>query len=361
MKIKEFESLRGLMALVVVIHHWLSFMGISKGDLSKPLQLLTHGGYAVEIFIILSGFVIFYTLDNRSSTYLAFIRQRFFRLFPLYLFCLIISVFLIDFSIEVLNSFPWESMDNSDRLEKFNALQDAFYVYFISHILMLHGLLDSYFAWSSFVFLSPMWSLSLEWQFYLLAPMLFYFFTKATTVAFAAIITSILIGMAFNFGGKAWFFSYFSQFFVGMFSFFIWKYRLYIYNHQHINGKFILPFILGFIWLSTMHVPYAVWFIVLSAVLYNYSSDEEGYVETLISKALSLSFLLKLGEISYSVYLTHVLIAYPLFYILLSLGLDQNELVIFSLPLFVLLTVGVSYFTHRYIELPFCRLGRMKR
>ncbi|MST94839.1 MAG: acyltransferase, partial [Pedosphaera sp.] len=47
-----------------------------------------RAGMAVDIFLILSGFVIFNLLD-RGETYGVFITRRFFRLFPAFLLSLV--------------------------------------------------------------------------------------------------------------------------------------------------------------------------------------------------------------------------------------------------------------------------------
>lgn len=49
-------------------------------------------GYAVDVFIILSGFVIFYLLDHQHLSYRVFICRRFFRLAPLFFLVVLIAI-----------------------------------------------------------------------------------------------------------------------------------------------------------------------------------------------------------------------------------------------------------------------------
>jgi len=87
--IKIFDSLRGLMAFWVVLAH--TFMTFDL-FLPKSLGKVLNVAYAVEVFIILSGFVIFLLLDKKHESYRHFITRRFFRLFPVYWVLLIIAV-----------------------------------------------------------------------------------------------------------------------------------------------------------------------------------------------------------------------------------------------------------------------------
>ncbi len=84
-RIRAFESLRGLLALWVVAYHAALTAGMHAESWRFPLNLLGKGEYAVDIFIILSGFVIFALLDNSRETYGVFLIRRAFRLYPIYL------------------------------------------------------------------------------------------------------------------------------------------------------------------------------------------------------------------------------------------------------------------------------------
>ncbi|MGV3612890.1 MAG: acyltransferase family protein [Fluviicola sp.] len=93
------ESLRALAALMVLVFHFLSFTGVD-GFLIENAQLRESskfGAQGVELFYIISGFVIYYSLSNTnpvSYNYLKYIGKRFARIFPpflgtLFLICVI--------------------------------------------------------------------------------------------------------------------------------------------------------------------------------------------------------------------------------------------------------------------------------
>jgi peptidoglycan/LPS O-acetylase OafA/YrhL len=87
-KIGALEGLRGLMAWWVVLGH----LSVSF-DWSLPL--VDNNTLAVDVFIVLSGFVIARLIDRKAEGYAPFITRRAFRLFPLYLVVLAVSVSLL--------------------------------------------------------------------------------------------------------------------------------------------------------------------------------------------------------------------------------------------------------------------------
>src|SRR4026209_1050430 len=85
--IKEFDGLRGLLAMWVFATHILEL-----GPYASAAALI-RAHLAVDIFIILSGFVIFHLLST-GEDYRAFITRRWFRLFPVFAVCFLIALAL---------------------------------------------------------------------------------------------------------------------------------------------------------------------------------------------------------------------------------------------------------------------------
>ena len=105
--IAELDALRGLMSLWVVLGHALHAVGFPGGDPLWVKPFLANG-LAVDVFIILSGFVVTRLLDEKRESYGVYITRRFFRLFPAYVACLLLSVFMLDLVVEALSAsrFP---------------------------------------------------------------------------------------------------------------------------------------------------------------------------------------------------------------------------------------------------------------
>jgi peptidoglycan/LPS O-acetylase OafA/YrhL len=82
-RVSELDALRGLAALGVVLFHYTTFYQQEQGHL-QPLGFgFPAGNYGVHLFFLISGFVIFMTLE-RTRTAMDFVASRFSRLFPAY-------------------------------------------------------------------------------------------------------------------------------------------------------------------------------------------------------------------------------------------------------------------------------------
>ena len=96
-RLLEIDALRGLAALWVVVFHFTFGVGFVwlRGDPSAaarvaPFAFNTQGLLAVDLFFMISGFVIFMTLE-RSASVMDFAVSRFSRLFPAYWVCLALT------------------------------------------------------------------------------------------------------------------------------------------------------------------------------------------------------------------------------------------------------------------------------
>lgn len=82
-RVIELDALRGLAALAVVAYHYTTFYGQMVGH-REPLPFgFAAGNYGVHLFFLISGYVIFMTLE-RTRTALDFVVSRFSRLYPAY-------------------------------------------------------------------------------------------------------------------------------------------------------------------------------------------------------------------------------------------------------------------------------------
>lgn len=100
------DALRGLAALVVVLHHnlisrpeyWASYTGPSRsGNISAPLHLLWDGHEAVIVFFVLSGFVLSLPFWHGSEVkYLPFVLKRVFRLYPAYFVAVALGILALE-------------------------------------------------------------------------------------------------------------------------------------------------------------------------------------------------------------------------------------------------------------------------
>jgi len=89
----NFDILRLTLSVLVFFAHWNI---LTSQELANPLFHLS--GFTVDMFFIVSGFLIFWSFDadqNKKHFYI----KRFFRIFPLYAFLILLqTLFFIGFS-----------------------------------------------------------------------------------------------------------------------------------------------------------------------------------------------------------------------------------------------------------------------
>ncbi|QEL13819.1 acyltransferase [Limnoglobus roseus] len=164
------------MSLWVVVAHMLSWCGWVGLKFPWPLDRLwpefIYSQPAVEAFIILSGFAISSLLTKRPS-YRAFILGRVFRLYPVYLVCLAVTIMATFVTPGVLARLSWRESGYVHLLEEISRYErENLSAHVIAHLTLLHGTLpQSILPGSTTAILPPAWSLSLEWQYYLVAPL----------------------------------------------------------------------------------------------------------------------------------------------------------------------------------------------
>lgn len=99
-RLKELDILRGFAALNVVLYHYTSrFRDIYQHNYPEKYDWL-YGHYGVELFFVISGFVIFMTLHHVKNVK-EFAFKRFIRLFPTYWICLTLTLIIL-----YLTGFP---------------------------------------------------------------------------------------------------------------------------------------------------------------------------------------------------------------------------------------------------------------
>jgi peptidoglycan/LPS O-acetylase OafA/YrhL len=84
-RLQHLDALRGIAACAVMIYHYTTRYEEHFGAVEGLLFRFPYGGLGVELFFIISGFVIFLTLE-RTGSVAEFGYKRFTRLYPAYWF-----------------------------------------------------------------------------------------------------------------------------------------------------------------------------------------------------------------------------------------------------------------------------------
>jgi peptidoglycan/LPS O-acetylase OafA/YrhL len=159
---------RLFLAVLVVLHH--------------GLRIFPVGTFAVYAFFILSGYWVsrmwneFYI--KKDNAFLLFMYSRVFRLYPLYLLCTAIMLLVSKFII--LDHY------HIHLTPKLGIKEYGF----MSLLLPLNLL--------NFKLLNPAWSLAVEMQFYILAPLIMFLIRKMNITFFFVIILLVSAYFTFN-------------------------------------------------------------------------------------------------------------------------------------------------------------------
>lgn len=308
------DGLRGLMAWWVVAGH----IGHTFGS-ENPV--LAGNGLAVDVFIILSGFVIAKLIEEQREDYATFITRRALRLFPLYLAVLLASALLLPVFHEAVTAFP-DNARNAARASHAGEAMANLPLHLAAHIPLLQGIVPGFvLEHSPYTIVGQAWSVSLEWQFYLVAPLVMGALATrryALLAAFCAVLIALSLHM-----GPAFLGSKLALFAVGIGS----------YRYPRLL-LLAVPLALGADGIAVI-VPLAIWAAALPVA------------NSALMGAAPLRYL---GDRSYSVYLVHML---PLY---VGGWFTQDALALSAIVVFG--TLALSHFTYRYIELPGIALGK---
>lgn len=148
MRLKELDALRGIAALNVLAFHYSYKFQEEYGAFSSQAINWRYGYYGVELFFIISGFVIFMSLQNAKSLS-EFSIKRIIRLYPAYWACLIITYFAV-----LIFTLPGRETTIKEAVVGLSMLQG---------LLRLRNVDGSY------------WSLLPELMFYVMMGLIFYF------------------------------------------------------------------------------------------------------------------------------------------------------------------------------------------
>jgi peptidoglycan/LPS O-acetylase OafA/YrhL len=355
--VKEFEGLRGLMALWVLLGHWAISVPVKLGVPDAKL----YNGYAVDIFVMLSGFAIFALLESRREAYGPYLIRRFLRIFPVYLFYLVISIAIQPLMRQAFLAGP-EAFMQDRRLEILDNTRAFWWPHLLAHITLLHGLIpERWLPDTNFAFLGQAWSLSLEWQFYLIAPFLFHLIKGRYRIwAVAVPAVGILAALALRPAmGSGFLGAKFHLFLLGIGTFYLMReMRLRKISVGSRSAIAIFACVVGFLALfrSVAVLPFLVW---AGAVYIGLSGREmrDGW-PAMPSRFLNSAPIQWLGHISYSLYLSHmILITAGLLVLERVPGIGGGAFAAALLLMVLPASIVLSSLSFMLIERPFMRIG----
>ncbi|RQH16492.1 acyltransferase [Bradyrhizobium sp. RP6] len=343
------EGLRGWLAVLVMINH----IGYASNLRPSTLGYLTSlgGANAVRVFMIISGFVIFHLLIEKPEPYPAYLIRRFMRLFPLFAISCIGGYFanLATVPAHVIGAdtpFYVEARDIAGATEQWLE------AHVLAHATMLHGIISHEFLpWSEYAFNVPGWSISLEWQFYLVAPLML-LALRSPSVAIPLIIGIIVAHHATQ---QVWVYHQQSMLLDPIIYFSVGIVSRLIYPWLK-NGVRQTTVPLTAIGLAAIFIrgPFVVWgLLYLGLIIHRDISNGFTKLYRLLLESRLAGYL---GSRSYSVYLCH----YPIMLSYSALWASwTNQIGTLTMMAFAVIpsTLIVAEVLYRGIELPAIRLG----
>jgi peptidoglycan/LPS O-acetylase OafA/YrhL len=154
------DGLRGVLAVYVVLGHALPFTDL-PGWVRAPFH---HGEAAVDLFFALSGLVVVNSLERFSGRFWPFMRARGRRLLPVYFVVLGLAVVVV-LAGDPVRAMPWVGAAGAAFWSA--GLPAPFAAHFLAHLFLVQGVIpQGVLPFAYVTLLGPAWSLSTEWQFY---------------------------------------------------------------------------------------------------------------------------------------------------------------------------------------------------
>jgi peptidoglycan/LPS O-acetylase OafA/YrhL len=357
--ISNLTPIRGIAAILVVIFHFeialVLFLPRETSRFFSKCYLM------VDLFFIMSGFIIYHVYGNffeqniPKAAFNKYIRARLARVYPLHIFTLVLTILLV-----VSQHFIWDNFFNMYAIP--------------THVFMLQSFgLHSIYTWNV-----PAWSISAEFAAYLIFPVFAFLISRYKNISMAFI--TVLI-----------FFIYFLLAFkLSKANGTTGKYNLdQTYDYGYLRGiagflaggmiyQLYLKKILYFLKTDGLLI---LLFALLSACLHFGVTDlifipvflalvlSAAYNTGRVKKLFSTRFLQWLGDISYSVYLMQFPLMLLVIIVLPHLGITWSGVYSVHLPywqaavcciLFLVVLIGISALSYKYIEQPFRKLINSK-
>lgn len=350
------DHIRAIAALLVLVYHGLHLFSWKEiyGNLVMPqtwhispnplATIIIEGHTGVALFMVLSGFIFTYGIKDNEINYKEFLRNRFLRIYPLFVFLTVIGIYIHPNNFTLNGLFQtlllFANVSGANDLGAFSAL---------------------------------FWTISVEFQFYIIFPFVLRFLKQDNIVKQTCCLLLLALfcrWLGVNLGANARDISYWTilgridQFIIGMVA------ARYFYQHEVTkNIKYLIVSILIIVatlftfnqfggWLNAASWK-IIWPTIEGAVwaffIVNYIRNSSGFNER-VSRMLCF-----IGERSFSIYIIH--------FVLLSLLCDKgwvihltgypeiNALLSSFLILFPV-TLVVSSLTYYCIEKPFLHLRR---
>ncbi|WP_431642439.1 acyltransferase family protein [Enterobacter mori] len=351
-KIYFIEVLRGFAALLVVGYHIAGvLMGAYDFWPGMGRDLFRNGNIGVDIFFMISGFIICYATKNKEENYRSnFIIRRFFRIYPLFFICLTIA---------------WLTYNSGYDYTK----------YLLSATLMQNNYAGKA-PFYDYNMLYPAWTIAYEVMFYFIFFISMCFSHRYRSVISMLLLAFLMCAIQLFFKGELSIYGGFSpydermgfmapaltllgsplmiEFVIGMICFHVFNTGL-LKHRKYLANIFLMACITSMCLLYFMN-------------LNMHGMTEKGIVAALIfitmmlsemsGKKINLRVTKFFSDISYSLYITHAMILKYYINYLHSIGEKDYPKGLLSFFAIYIVCILVAYVSHITIERWFIGIGK---
>lgn len=360
-RIEQLTWLRGIAAYLVIISHSIRATEVKYSSADEPsyflpLGLLDLGSYAVALFFVLSGCTLWLSNGHISSgrEILAYYVKRILRIWPAFLASM--AVYLAFFPVFQHFFISSYTTPASEYLTQDLSIENVFrYIFLIFNITGPSGLLNGAY-----------WSMPVEFQYYLLLPILV--ISVRLIGHYGPLLIGIALYLAFNYQlinlDRYEVLSLGYTFCGGVLIGYIYE-RHPTFRFRRIWGLLLLSCCIGIAsaiynnflplpplpWIGTKWNWYGVMAIITVAVALFTDFELHG--------TRLANFMHSYGEISYSTYLFHNLFVYIAILLIVNLGLwGDSQKLFFTLTFTTIATYYFSIITYKWIERPGISVAR---
>jgi peptidoglycan/LPS O-acetylase OafA/YrhL len=350
--------------LLVMVGHYFSVPGVGSVSLLNGYWFRL-GWTGVDLFFVLSGFLIGgILLDARGSSnyFKTFYARRFFRIIPLYYAWILLYVILA----------PLIRIFLTERIGPVQQVDGSI----LAHLFFLQNFHEFLKTGASFWWFSSTWSLAVEEQFYLVAPLLVRYLSRRSLTTVLVLVTlgaPILRFVVRNYCSEGPWLAYrlmpcrADALALGMLAALIWKSpkgREWLERHSLIVYGLIAFLFYGvaYLWrwssdpmlLLTQTAGYTFIAIFFAGLLLLVLTERT----FLMSAVMRLGFLRELGGISYCVYIIHTAVFFFCHQLILHTLPAVTDARAAAVTFFAaLLTYAIAKLSWKYFEQPQLRRG----
>lgn len=318
-KILSIQKLRGVAASLVCMVHLMAGSPQYLGDLPVLRDAATYGVYGVQIFFVISGFVLPYSLYKSRyhiSRFGGFLLRRIARIDPPYLL-----------SIAVVITLAYISTLSPYYRGKPVAIN-------WTDVALHLGYMNSFFdrPWLSPVY----WTLAIEFQFYILLGLCFDIFQRGGMIV-RTIIIVLFLTLSLLIKDHSYIFCQAPFFLMGIFAF--------LYFEKLVSGRLLLAVVVVFMIVGGFSFDWPATFFAAAtvpAILFWNSPSR---------------FWLFIGTISYSLYLLHVPVGSRVTNLTEALT-DNTFIRLMMVAGAYAISVVAAYIFYRMIEVPSIELSK---